>query len=206
MNNIDTQSNTSRLWIAAAAIGTMAALGAAVGIWYARSQRDQEHLDLPSSRDGGGHWIRMQETVRIDSPISEVYKFWRDLDNLTQNMANVDSVDGNDGDSLHWEQRGPLGMWTAEWDAEIVEDKKNSTIAWRSTPGSQLPTAGRVRFASLKGERATALTFTAEFQPPGGVVGTFFGQAVFPMVRRQVRRDLYRAKHAIENGPAVDEA
>lgn len=205
MNDIDTQTS-SRMWIAAAAIGTIAAVGGAVGIWYARSQRDEERTDLPSARDGAGNWVRMQETVRIDAPVDEVYDFWHDLDNLADNMASVDSVERNGTDTMHWAQKGPMGIWTAEWDAEIVEDKKNSTIAWRSTAESQVPTAGRVRFASLKGEKATALTFTAEFQPPAGAVGAFFGRAVFPMVRRQVRRDLYRAKHAMEGRHAVAEA
>jgi uncharacterized membrane protein len=210
--NADTNQNQGiDWWIPAIAIGAVAAVGGAVGIYLARRNevgpfRNEELPEVPGPDDGAGSWIRMQETVRVDAPVKQVYGFWRDLSNLEAHMRNVDGISENGQELLHWSQKGPLGVWTAEWDAEVVEDKRNTSIAWRSTTDSQVPTAGRVRFDRVKGEDATDVTFTAEFQPPAGSLGAFFGRAVFPMVRRQVYQDLYRIKHAVEHSNELAEA
>ena len=203
--------NAQSTWLPVAiAAGVLTAGG--IGAWLVWRNRqnqlidDEEDLDLPSARDGAGNWVRMRETVRVNAPAEQVYAFWHDYDKLEENMQAIDGIDSAE-EVMHWSQKAPLGLWTAEWDAEVVEDKRNRMIAWRSTPASKVPTNGRVRFAPLQDdEDATALTFTAEFQPPGGALGAFFGRAVYPMVRRQVRADLYRVKHALEYGQAVAEA
>jgi len=137
------ENTSSKTWIAVAVGATVATAGAIAGILYARSRMsddelmDEEHPDLPSARDGAGQWVRMRETVRVEAPAESCYAFWRDLENLQENMAKVADIadeDSSSEDVLHWRQKGPMGLWTAEWDAEIVEDRKNRTIAWRSLP------------------------------------------------------------------------
>ena len=74
----------------------------------------------------------------------------------------------------------PLGQ-TVEWEAEIINDKPNEMIAWRSLPGSEVDTAGSVHFKPVGGGRGTEVHVNLKYNPPGGVVGAavakLFGQA-----------------------------
>ena len=62
---------------------------------------------------------------------SEVYDFWRRLDNLPEFMAHLEEVRPDGNGRSHWRASAPFGR-TVEWDAEITEDVPGQLIAWRS--------------------------------------------------------------------------
>ena len=64
-------------------------------------------------------------------------------------------------------RRTSLGL-RVEWDAEIITDKPNETIAWRSLPGSMTATAGSVHFLPAPGDRGTEVKVEMKYEPPGG--------------------------------------
>src|SRR5574340_153121 len=74
--------------------------------------------------------IRVDKSVTVDKPRAEVYRFWRDLSNLSRFMRHVESV-SVDGNRSHWVVTAPAGH-TVEWDAEINNEIENELIGWRS--------------------------------------------------------------------------
>ena len=77
--------------------------------------------------------------------MSDVYAFWRTLDNLPRVMEHLESVTVLDGRRSRWVAAAPLGT-TVEWDAEIINEVPDKVIGWRSVPGSTVATAGSVNF------------------------------------------------------------
>ena len=47
----------------------------------------EKHVSVPS-----GKGVRMDKQVTINQPVSEVYSFWTNLENLARFMRNVESV------------------------------------------------------------------------------------------------------------------
>jgi uncharacterized membrane protein len=112
-------------------------------------------------------------------------------------MGNVREVHVTDPRHSHWKTRGPL--WTsAEWDAEITEDRPGRVIAWRSIEGGgNVRAEGRVDFTEAGG--STMLHVEVEYESPGGAIGDFVSK-LFANPEHQVEEDLIRFKEGVERG------
>ncbi|WP_234359283.1 SRPBCC family protein [Plantactinospora sp. BC1] len=146
--------------------------------------------------------LRASATVTINRPADEVYRFWRDFENLPRFMYHLESV-RTDGDGRsHWTVRAPGGRRVA-WDAELVEDSLSELISWRSVRGARVPNAGRVRFARAAGGRGTEVRVDLAYAPPGGAVGRAVAKLFGEEPGQQIRDDLRRFKQVIETGEVV---
>ena len=58
-----------------------------------------------------------------------------------------------------------------EWDAEIVEERENALLSWRSMPGADIENAGTVRFREMPNGRGTEVRLRLDYSPPGGRAG-----------------------------------
>jgi len=124
----------------------------------------------PATSVPAGHGVKVEESVTINRPVEEVYRFWRNFDNLSRFMHYLDSVKDLGNNRSHWVARAPLGM-SIEWDAEVINDKPNDMIAWRSLEGSEVETAGSVHFRSLSFGRGTEVRVSLKYNPPAGKAG-----------------------------------
>lgn len=143
--------------------------------------------------------IRVDKTVTINKPAAEVYRFWRNLENLPKFMNNLDSVREIDNKQSHWVAKGPAGA-QVEWRAEIINEKENELIGWRSLPGSQIANAGSVQFKAAPGDRGTVVKIELQYEPPGGALGKVFAKLVGQDPERQIDEDLRRLKQLLEAG------
>ena len=92
--------------------------------------------------------IKVEHAVTIDRLPEDLYRFWRNIENLPTFMTHLESVRTlNDGRS-HWVVKAPAGK-TVEWDAEIHNEIENELIAWRSLESADIHNAGSVRFRRL---------------------------------------------------------
>lgn len=143
--------------------------------------------------------IRVEKSVTINKSPEELYRFWRNFENLPRFMNHLQSVKTLDDKRSHWVTEAPLGR-TVEWDAEITEEKENQFITWRSLKGAGVENSGTVRFQREFNGDNTEVKVTMEYNPPGGmagaVVATIFGEAP----DQQLQEDLFRLKQEIENG------
>ncbi|MBN9118498.1 MAG: DUF2892 domain-containing protein [Planctomycetes bacterium] len=153
----------------------------------------------PQSAIAAGHGTRVDHAVIVNRPASEVYEFWRDLENLPRFMTHLVDVDTTTDGRSHWVAKGPLGL-KAEWDAEIVTDVPNKLIAWKSLDGADVDTAGSVHFTELPGDHGTEVRVELKYDPPAGKLGTAVAKLVGRSPEEQVKADMRRFKQIMEAG------
>lgn len=143
--------------------------------------------------------IRVEQVTTINKPIHEVYQFWRRFENLPRFMRHLESVETLDARRSRWRAKGPAGL-TVEWEADMLEDREDEWIAWRSLPGSQVENSGSVRFTAAPGARGTELRVQLQYTPPGGRVGRNIAWMFGEEPEQQIYDDLRRFKQLMETG------
>ncbi|WP_188194780.1 SRPBCC family protein [Nonomuraea sp. SYSU D8015] len=153
----------------------------------------------------GGRTMRLERSVTINRPVSEVFSFWRDFTNLPRFMTHLDRVEVLDERHSHWVAKAPMGH--VAWDAEIIAEEQDRMIAWRAIGAPGVPNAGQVTFAAAPGGRGTEVRVRLAYRPPGGAVGVALARLAGREPDQQVREDLRRLKQVLECGEviAVDE-
>jgi uncharacterized membrane protein len=146
--------------------------------------------------------IQVRKAITIKRTPEEVYRFWRHLENLPRFMAHLESVRVLDDRRSYWKAHAPLGL-TAEWTAEIVEERPNELISWRSVEDSQVPNSGTVRFVRAPGDRGTEVRLDIRYDPPAGAVGAAIAKLFGEEPSQQVDGDLRRLKQVLETGEVV---
>ncbi|MEY4938331.1 MAG: hypothetical protein RIQ93_66 [Verrucomicrobiota bacterium] len=147
----------------------------------------------------GGDGPRKVFAITIDRPAEEIYRFWRNLENLPKFMHHLKSVTVSDDRHSHWVAKGPVGT-DVEWDAEIIADTPNELIAWRSLPGATVDNAGTVRFESAPGGRGTVVRIALKYDPPAGALGATITKLFGEAPEKQIPVDLRRIKQLLETG------
>jgi uncharacterized membrane protein len=152
------------------------------------------HTSIPA-----GHGIKFEESITVHRPAEELFRFWRDLQNLGRFMNHLESVRNEGHKRSHWVARGPLGT-RVEWDAEIITEKPNELIGWRSVDGSEVDTAGSVHFHDLGHGRGSEVRVSLKYDPPAGKVGAAIARLFGANPESEIREDLHRFKQFMESG------
>ena len=147
----------------------------------------------------GPRGVNVLESVTINRPIAELYRFWRNLENLPRFMRHLEAVEKVTDTISHWRAKGPAGM-SVEWDAEIYNEVPSQLIAWRSLEGSDVVSAGSVNFDEAAGGRGTRVTVHLQYSPPGGKVGAAVARLFGRDAETEIREDLRRFKQLVEAG------
>lgn len=140
--------------------------------------------------------IRVSEAIAINQPRTDVYRFWRNLENLPRFMRHLVSVKEIDNKHSHWVAKAP-GRGTVEWKAEIINDVENELIAWRWLSGD-VRNAGSVHFLPTADGLGTELRVELQYNPPGGVIGFWLAKLLGEEPSRQIAEDLRRMKKLLE--------
>jgi uncharacterized membrane protein len=146
--------------------------------------------------------IQVKKAITVNRSPQEAYSFWRDFENLPVFMAHLESVRVMDGRRSYWKARAPLGS-TVEWVAEIVEDRPNELIAWRSLADADVPNSGQVRFVAAPGRRGVEVQVELKYDPPGGAIGATIAKLFGEEPSQQIDGDLRRFKQVLEVGEVV---
>jgi len=147
----------------------------------------------------GSRGIHVRETIRLERPRHEVYAFWRHLENLPRFMEHLQSVTDLGGGRSQWVATGPGGT-AVEWDAEIVNEVEDEVIGWKSVPGSDIATAGSVRFTPARQGRCTQVSVHLQYAAPGGGAGRLLALLLGRDPAHMIREDLRRFKQLLEAG------
>jgi uncharacterized membrane protein len=144
--------------------------------------------------------IRVEKTVTISnkSP-EELYRFWRNFENLPHFMKHVKHVSVVNDKRSHWIATAPMGA-SVEWDAEIVNEWENHLIAWSSVEGADIDNSGFVRFQPAPDGRGTEVKVVIEYNPPGGAVTATLAKLFGEEPKQQIGDDLRRFKMLMEAG------
>jgi uncharacterized membrane protein len=193
-SGLNDENDSNKVAMAMAAVLGVAALDVIVA-QQLQSQRADERRELTPDRGS----VRVERVTTINKPVHEVYQFWRQFENLPQFMRHLESVEVLDGIRSRWRARAPAGM-KVEWEAELLEDRENEWIAWRSLPGSQIENSGSVRFSPAPGARGTEVRVQLQYNPPAGAFGRGIAWLLGKEPDQQIHEDLHRFKQLMETG------
>jgi uncharacterized membrane protein len=144
----------------------------------------------------------VRHSITVMQPVETVYTFWNDFRNFPRFMQNLESVEVSDDGRSHWVAKGPLGR-TIAWDAEVVANVPNQSIAWRSIPGSTIENTGTVSFKAAPGGRGTEVHVDIRYRLPGGKVTATLAKLFAENPDREVYDDLRAFKQQMETGEVV---
>jgi uncharacterized membrane protein len=149
----------------------------------------------------GGRHLSLRSAVTIERSPDEVYRFWRDFENLPRFMEHLESVEVTDTGRSRWRAKPAAGA-RLEWESEVVEDRPGERIAWRSI-GGDVEHEGSVLFRPAPGGRGTEVVLDVSYAPPGGAAGAAIARLLDPATRVAMRNDLRRFKQVMETGHLV---
>src|SRR5207237_8217414 len=118
---------------------------------------------------------------------------------LPRFMRHLESVTVQDDLHSHWAAR-TLGEKVVEWDAEIIEQRENEMVSWRSVPGADVDNAGSVWFTRVPGGNATVVRVELKYLPPAGKTGAFIARLFGRDAASEIEEDLGRVKSLLETG------
>jgi uncharacterized membrane protein len=146
--------------------------------------------------------VQVRPAIVVERPREALYAFWRKLENLPLFMRHLESVRAIAANRWHWVAKGLLGT-TVEWVSEIIDDRPNELIAWRSVEGSGLENWGAVTFEPADEGRGTVVRVEMGYRPPGGALGAKVARLFGKAPERQAGADLRVFKIMME-APAPD--
>jgi uncharacterized membrane protein len=147
----------------------------------------------------GPRGVIVEETVSINRPVGDVYRFWRNLENLPRFMRHLESVERVTDTLSRWRAKGPAGV-DVEWNAEIINEVTNKVIGWRSLEGSDVVSAGSVNFDDDARGGGTYLRVRLQYSPPGGKMGATIARLMGRDPATEIREDLQALKQLVESG------
>lgn len=149
--------------------------------------------------DPAAQRVHIQRSFTIMKPIAEVFSFWRNFENLPQIMTHLAKVRPIDRRYSHWTAHGPAGI-NIDWDAEIIDERENEFIVWRSCAGADVENRGSVQFFSALNGEATEISVSIDYQQPAGKAGKLFARMFGRDPEQQIREDLRAFKAMMEAG------
>ncbi|HWN67240.1 MAG TPA: SRPBCC family protein [Haliangium sp.] len=180
--------------------GALAALGGVALLHRGVTGQCQVYrrFGVDTTREGLSRGVEVDRSITIARSPDEVYRFWRNFQNLSTFMKHLSSVDEIEPGRTRWVAR-EAGL-DIDWFAQTIEDVPGERITWRSEPGGRIETDGEVTFRPAPGDRGTEVRVRMRCAAPGGVLA----MALAPLMRRftrvQLGQDLHRMKQLIETG------
>jgi uncharacterized membrane protein len=142
--------------------------------------------------DGTGKGRRMpvQQAVDVAAPIDVVYDQWTQFEDYPKFMHRVQRVEQRDDSHVAFHAK----VWGINrmWEAEIVEQRPDERIVFKSVNGVQL--TGVVTFHDMA-ERLTHIELNIDVDPDGPIEKIARGTRV---IKRAARADLKRFKAYVE--------
>src|SRR4051812_22961443 len=142
--------------------------------------------------DGTGKGRRMpvQQSVDVAAPIDIVYDQWTQFEDYPKFMHRVQRVEQRDDSHVAFHAK----VWGINrmWEAEIVEQRPDERIVFKSVNGVQL--TGVVTFHDMA-ERLTHIELNIDVDPDGPIEKIARGTRV---IKRAARADLKRFKAYVE--------
>jgi len=126
----------------------------------------------------------ISEQIEIDVPVRVTYDQWTQFESFPNFMEGVEQVKQIDDKTLEWSAE--IAGKHKTWRAEILEQRPDELIRWRSIEGAR--NDGVVRFDKLGGNR-TRVTLELDVEPDGPLETA---GAALGIVERRVKGDLER--------------
>ena len=204
---LDSWSPTTRVLAGCAGVGLLVygaihgkSIGKAAGvngaILLARSV-----LNAPLDRIVGADQtvgIHVQKTISINATPSELYDFWKNLENYPKVFSHVNQVTREKEGLFRWQVPGPAGI-PLTWTGRITRLVPEKTIEWWSTPESTIENHGIVHLDAEKDGR-TRVHIEMSYNPPAGLLGHAVAALLGLDPKNSMDQDFVRLKSLFELG------
>lgn len=177
--------------------GTLAQLGAVtLGVRALSNKNMRQIIKLAPKAASGA--VQVRKNLQINVPVKEVYSLWSNFENFPKFMENIESIQNTSADQSHWVVKGPAGS-KVEFDAIMTRNEPENSIAWETTPESQIKHSGQVRFRPA-GQQGTQVNVQMAYTPPAGVAGAVVAALFGKDAKSEMDTDLMRMKSLLEKG------
>jgi uncharacterized membrane protein len=143
--------------------------------------------------------VKVDESILVHGTPEDLFRFWRNFENLPRFMNNLKIVTVKDTKQSHWIAK-TIGNIDVEWDAEIIAEIPNQMISWKTLDGSDVAHAGSVWFHPSPTGRGTEVRVQLIYDPPGGKLAELITWLFGEDPKQQIREDLVRFRDLME-GP-----
>lgn len=152
------------------------------------------------ARRRAGAATRIEAAVTVQLPRAEVWSFWSRPEELPRFIPALGVVEPIGAGRYHWRASGP---GEADGSFEILEERPEELLTYRSREGSGVEGRGQIRLSDAAGE-GTVVRATLELDTPGAI--TLALEAIDPVPRRALKEVLRRHKRLLEAGeiPTTD--
>ncbi|WMX43737.1 SRPBCC family protein [Streptomyces roseicoloratus] len=133
----------------------------------------------------------VKQSIDVDSPLRNVYNQWTQFEDFPSFMEGVEEVRQLDDKHCHW--RTKVGGSRREFDTEIIDQRPDDRIAWR-TVGGDVKQKGVVSFEPLD-ETHTRVSLAMDVESVGMAEKAADALGVLD---RRVKGDLKRFKGFME--------
>ncbi len=188
-------------WLIAAGGAALTAAGIARHPSIRRAVEATPFEEETAQRRGWKTASAVASSITIMKPRAEIYRFWRDLPNLSRIMEPIEDIRklDEDGQTTRWVVKAPGGS-RVSWTANITEDEPDTRLAWESAPRARLRNAGWVEFRDAPNGLGTEVTATILFEPPGGRIGQAVAKVTGRDPKRAAMQGLRQLKQIMEVG------
>lgn len=143
--------------------------------------------------------IKIDTNLTVNKSQSEVYSFWRELENLPLFMKHLEKVTALDDKTSEWVAKIPGDIGTISWKSEIVDDEKDKKISWKSLPESTIENEGAVHFRDA-GKFGTEIHAVIQYRAPMGTAGEGIAKILNPAFEEMVQEDIKNFRRYMETG------
>lgn len=142
-----------------------------------------------------------KKTIKISRDRSDVYYYWRNLENLPTIMKHISKVQKLSDKQYHWEVMFSDKRFT--WDAVITEEIPDHKISWQSLESADISNSGTVEFMDVPGNTGnsgTLVKVTINYVPSETESGRVVAGFLNPIFKKVVKEDLKDFKRKLESG------
>ncbi|KEQ30800.1 YgaP-like transmembrane domain [Pedobacter antarcticus] len=155
-----------------------------------------EQLGIDSKRP---HAVNIRGEFIIDREASDLYNYWRNLNNLPGSLKHLLDVQQLDETTSAWKSKVLGHVFPVRWAAEIVKDEPGRLIGWRATNDPVWKHVGRVEFEPVAETGQTKLKIVLSYHPPAGGLGLGVARLINPYFEGLLSKEIINFKHHIES-------
>lgn len=146
--------------------------------------------------------VRMEGEVSVEVPPGQMFRLWRDVENLPALVSHLDSVERQEGRRSRWMVRGADESFLV-WDVEADDEVENERLGWHSVPGAPVDSMTLVSFMPVDDGASTRVHLEVSYAPAKNAPSLDVEGALGRRRLEGLGDDLARMKRRIEAGEGI---
>lgn len=141
--------------------------------------------------------VRKEGEVSVSVPPAQMFRLWRDVENLPALVSHLESVERRGSRRSRWTMRSG-GESPLAWDVEADDEVENERLGWHSVRGAPLDSATLITFAPAEDGASTRVRVAVAYASTSPDTALAIGRCV-----EGLDDDLARLKRRVEAGERI---